>query len=46
MPTEKMLLYFTAQKQNHQLNPTRFESVYNEVTLYGCRLYIEKDYLT
>lgn len=32
MPTEKLLSYFTAQKQSTGLNPMRFESAYNEAT--------------
>ena len=30
MPTEKLLSYFTAQKQNHNLSAMSFESSYNE----------------
>ncbi len=37
MPTEKMLSYFTAEKAKHNLNPTSFESAYNEATkLFGA----------
>ncbi len=32
MPTEKLLSYFTAEKQPTGLNPMRFESAYNEAT--------------
>lgn len=32
MPTEKLLSYFTAEKQSTGLNPMRFESAYNEAT--------------
>lgn len=30
MPTEKLLSYFTAQKENHNLSAMSFESAYNE----------------
>jgi hydroxymethylglutaryl-CoA lyase len=33
MPTEKLLSYFTAQKQNTQTSPMSFESAYNEATI-------------
>jgi len=37
MPTEKMLSYFTANKQNSGLNSLSFESAYNEATkLFGA----------
>ncbi len=37
MPTEKMLSYFTAEKATHNLNPTSFESAYNEaIKLFGA----------
>ena len=37
MPTEKMLSYFTASKQNSGLNSLSFESAYNEATkLFGA----------
>ena len=32
MPTEKLLSYFTAQKQNTNTSPMSFESAYNEAT--------------
>jgi hydroxymethylglutaryl-CoA lyase len=32
MPTEKLLSYFTAQKQQTNLNPMSFESAYNEAS--------------
>ena len=32
MPTEKLLSYFTAQKETTNLNPMSFESAYNEAT--------------
>ena len=32
MPTEKLLSYFTAQKQNTHTSPMSFESAYNEAT--------------
>lgn len=32
MPTEKLLSYFTAQKQETHLSPMSFESAYNEAT--------------
>ena len=32
MPTEKLLSYFTTQKQNTQTSPMSFESAYNEAT--------------
>jgi hydroxymethylglutaryl-CoA lyase len=32
MPTEKLLSYFTAQKQNTNTSPLSFESAYNEAT--------------
>jgi len=32
MPTEKLLSYFTAEKQQTGLHPMRFESAYNEAT--------------
>jgi len=32
MPTEKLLSYFTEQKQNTNANPLSFESAYNEAT--------------
>ncbi|MDY0090931.1 MAG: hydroxymethylglutaryl-CoA lyase [Flavobacteriaceae bacterium] len=36
MPTEKLLSYFTAHKENTNLNPMSFESAYNEATkLFG-----------
>jgi hydroxymethylglutaryl-CoA lyase len=36
MPTEKLLSYFTAQKQNTNTSPMSFESAYNEATkLFG-----------
>ncbi|HTO36130.1 MAG TPA: hydroxymethylglutaryl-CoA lyase [Flavobacterium sp.] len=36
MPTEKLLSYFTAHKENANLNPMSFESAYNEATkLFG-----------
>lgn len=36
MPTEKLLSYFTTQKQNANLNPMSFESSYNEsLKLFG-----------
>lgn len=36
MPTEKLLSYFTAYKENTNLNPMSFESAYNEATkLFG-----------
>lgn len=36
MPTEKLLSYFTAKKENNGLNPMNFESAYNEATrLFG-----------
>jgi hydroxymethylglutaryl-CoA lyase len=36
MPTEKLLSYFTAQKAETGLNPTSFESSYNEaLKLFG-----------
>jgi hydroxymethylglutaryl-CoA lyase len=36
MPTEKLLSYFTTQKQNTNTNPLRFESIYNEASkLFG-----------
>ena len=36
MPTEKLLSYFTAQKQLHNLSPMSFESAYNDAsTLFG-----------
>ncbi len=33
MPTEKLLSYFTAQKQNTNTSPMSFESAYNEATM-------------
>jgi hydroxymethylglutaryl-CoA lyase len=33
MPTEKLLSYFTAQKQNTNTSPMSFESAYNEATI-------------
>ncbi len=33
MPTEKLLSYFTAQKQNTKTSPMSFESAYNEATI-------------
>ena len=30
MPTEKLLSYFTAQKEDTGINPLRFETAYNE----------------
>ncbi len=36
MPTEKLLSYFTAQKENTNTSPMSFESAYNEATkLFG-----------
>lgn len=36
MPTEKLLSYFTANKENTNLNPLSFESAYNEASkLFG-----------
>jgi hydroxymethylglutaryl-CoA lyase len=36
MPTEKLLSYFTAKKENTNLNPLSFESAYNEASkLFG-----------
>ncbi|MFQ3174647.1 MAG: hydroxymethylglutaryl-CoA lyase, partial [Flavobacterium sp.] len=36
MPTEKLLSYFTANKENINLNPLSFESAYNEASkLFG-----------
>lgn len=36
MPTEKLLSYFTAQKENTSTSPMSFESAYNEATkLFG-----------
>lgn len=36
MPTEKLLSYFTANKENANLNPLSFESAYNEASkLFG-----------
>jgi len=36
MPTEKLLSYFTANKENLKLNPLSFESAYNEASkLFG-----------
>jgi hydroxymethylglutaryl-CoA lyase len=36
MPTEKLLSYFTAQKENTNLSPMSFESAYNEASkLFG-----------
>lgn len=36
MPTEKLLSYFTAQKENTNLSPTSFESAYNMASkLFG-----------
>jgi hydroxymethylglutaryl-CoA lyase len=36
MPTEKLLSFFTAQKENTNTNPLRFESAYNEASkLFG-----------
>ncbi|MGM8362965.1 hydroxymethylglutaryl-CoA lyase [Flavobacterium sp. ARAG 55.4] len=36
MPTEKLLSYFTANKENIKLNPLSFESAYNEASkLFG-----------
>ncbi|SDX67359.1 hydroxymethylglutaryl-CoA lyase [Flavobacterium degerlachei] len=36
MPTEKLLSYFTANKENTSLNPLSFESAYNEASkLFG-----------
>ena len=32
MPTEKLLSYFTAQKENTDISPMSFESAYNEAT--------------
>ena len=32
MPTEKLVSYFTAQKQNTHISPMSFESAYNEAT--------------
>jgi hydroxymethylglutaryl-CoA lyase len=32
MPTEKLLSYFTAHKQNTNTSPMSFESAYNEAT--------------
>ena len=32
MPTEKLLSYFTANKENLNLNPLSFESAYNEAS--------------
>jgi hydroxymethylglutaryl-CoA lyase len=32
MPTEKLLSYFTANKENTNLNPLSFESAYNEAS--------------
>ncbi|SHF95163.1 hydroxymethylglutaryl-CoA lyase [Flavobacterium segetis] len=32
MPTEKLLSYFTAQKQLHNLSPMSFESAYNDAS--------------
>jgi len=37
MPTEKLLSYFTANKENLKLNPLSFESAYNEASkLFGA----------
>lgn len=37
MPTEKLLSYFTAQKENTNTSPMSFESAYNEATkLFGA----------
>ncbi len=37
MPTEKLLSFFTAQKQNTNTSPMSFESAYNEATkLFGA----------
>ncbi|MFL9832073.1 hydroxymethylglutaryl-CoA lyase [Flavobacterium sp. ST-87] len=37
MPTEKLLSYFTANKENIKLNPLSFESAYNEASkLFGA----------
>jgi hydroxymethylglutaryl-CoA lyase len=36
MPTEKLLSYFTAKKENTNINPLSFESAYNEASkLFG-----------
>ena len=36
MPTEKLLSYFTAKKENTDMNPLSFESAYNEASkLFG-----------
>jgi hydroxymethylglutaryl-CoA lyase len=35
MPTEKLLSYFTANKENTNLNPLSFESAYNEASKFG-----------
>jgi hydroxymethylglutaryl-CoA lyase len=32
MPTEKLLSYFTAKKENININPLSFESAYNEAS--------------
>jgi len=37
MPTEKLLSYFTTQKENTNISPMSFESAYNEATkLFGA----------
>ena len=32
MPTEKLVSYFTAQKENTSISPMSFESAYNEAS--------------
>ena len=36
MPTEKLLSYFTSQKEKTEMSPMSFESAYNEASkLFG-----------